>query len=100
MECAGARRRAAADKLRTESNRTLDDDRYNAGGLNANPSKTAIADPDFHETFFLPEFDDRTWKTGVDAGNGLGYGDPVDVEWPAPPEGKRPCKAPPMARTT
>ncbi len=49
----------------------------------------ASTDPEFHATFFLPEFDDRRWKTGIDAGNGLGYGDPVDVEWPTPPEGKR-----------
>jgi hypothetical protein len=38
----------------------------------------AAADPDFHGTFFAPEFDDSGWSTGTDSERtsaGFGYGD-------------------------
>ncbi len=38
----------------------------------------AKADPDFHRTFFAPDFDDASWQTGQDRDGttgGFGYGD-------------------------
>jgi serine/threonine protein kinase/Flp pilus assembly protein TadD len=52
----------------------------------------AEADPDFHTTFFAPDYDDTSWNTGKDregTDGGFGYGDSgfngVDIETPTAP---------------
>ena len=47
----------------------------------------AAGTPGFHETFFLPGFDDAAWNAGAMQGDGFGYGEGfagVDIGTPVP----------------
>ena len=52
----------------------------------------ATSDPDFHQTFFLADYDDSRWQEGTDspgARGGFGYGDPVGVDIGTPDPANR-----------
>lgn len=51
----------------------------------------AEVEPDFHLSFFEPEYDDAAWNLGreTDTAVGFGYGDPVAVDIGTPPPGQR-----------
>lgn len=54
-------------------------------------SDPAEREPNFHQAFFQPDYDDSAWKTGreTDRAVGFGYGDPVAVDIGTPPVGQR-----------
>jgi hypothetical protein len=51
----------------------------------------AETEPDFHQAFFKPDYDDSDWNVGreTDTAVGFGYGDPVAVDIGTPPPGHR-----------
>ena len=60
--------------------------------LPANGIDPATDDPDFHEAFCSPSYDDTHWQTGTDRpgpSGGFGYGDPAGVDFELPAEGDR-----------